>query len=387
MLIVILVASSLVLGLVTIFPYSLYPASLMLFRQRPIQPRVWRRPTATLVFCAYNEEASIPAKLDNLVAIRRICPTMRFHCFVDLSSDRTLELLRSRSDLVAIETAHARVGKASGMARIMSNVTTDIVIFTDANVLLDPKSVLSLLEYFRDPEIGGVCGTLHYTNADETDTTRTSTAYWRLEERIKSLESRSGSTIGADGSIFATRRALYPEVPPNLLDDFIVSMSVVFKGLRLISAPDVRAFETAATDRQGERRRRRRIACRAYRTHRFLWPGVQALPVGTIYKYIGHKLIRWYTIWSAILSGLLAIAAVLLAAGKVGAFVLVCLGLLAVAMRSSRPMRIAVETLVQFWATGMGMLDAWRGREYQTWEPPARSALSPLDAALVPERG
>lgn len=376
MLVLILVASSVMLGLLTIFPYSLYPASLMLFRRHPTKPKVWRRPTATLVFCAYNEEASIPAKLENLAAIRKMCPTMRFRCFVDLSTDRTLELLRSQSDLVGIETTNARVGKASGMARIVSNIDTDIVIFTDANVLLDPDSVPVLLEYFRDPEIGGVCGTLHYTNSDETDTTRTSTAYWRLEERIKSLESRSGSTMGADGSIFATRRALYPEVPPNLLDDFIVSMSVVLRGLRLISAPDVRAFETAATDRGSEKRRRRRIACRAYLTHRFLWPGVWALPIRDIYKYVGHKLIRWYTIWSAILAGLLGVGALLLATGMIGFCVLIGLSALAAKMRSSRPMRVAAEALVQFWATGMGMLDAWRGREYRTWEPPARGVLS-----------
>ena len=102
------------------------------------------------------------------------------------------------------------------------------MIFTDANVVLDPATVPRLLEYFDDPNVGGVCGTLTYVNPGETSTARTSSTYWKLEEVIKKLETRSGSTMGADGSIFATRLRYYPKVPSHLLDDFITSMSVIF---------------------------------------------------------------------------------------------------------------------------------------------------------------
>ena len=40
--------------------------------------------------------------------------------------------------------------------------------------------------------------------------------------------------MGADGSIFAVRRELYPDFPDTVQDDFTVSMSAVFAGRRLV---------------------------------------------------------------------------------------------------------------------------------------------------------
>ncbi|MBB3911833.1 glycosyltransferase [Sphingomonas desiccabilis] len=379
-----LLAASVGAGLLALFPYTLYPLALRLAPRRPLRMRARRAPTATLVFCAYNESASIPAKLANLRAIREVWPAMRFRCFVDQSTDDTLALLRAASDIVDVDTAGARVGKATGMRRLVAACDTDVVIFTDANVMLEPLCVPRLLAYFSDSEVGGVCGTLHYTNPDASDATIASSAYWRLEEKIKARESACGSTMGADGSIFATRRHLYPQVPPNLLDDFIVSMTVVFGGMRLVSAPDVHAYETAVVEGADEFRRRRRIACRAYMTHNHLRPRVLSMSPFDIYKYVSHKLIRWYGIW-------LAMASMIFAGLAAIAFLGIWIGVPLVAAATvvfaicARPPFAAVrklrEAALQFWATGLGMADAWRGRQYQTWSTPASRAQVDLASA------
>lgn len=382
-----LLAASGVTGLLFLFPYTLYPLALRLAPRRPLRLRARRAPTATLVFCAYNEAASIPAKLANLRAIREVWPTMRFRCFVDQSSDDTLALLRAAPDLIEVDTAGERVGKATGMRRLAAASDTDILIFTDANVMLEPRCVPRLLAYFSDPEVGGICGTLHYTNPDASDATVTSSAYWRLEERIKALESASGSTMGADGSIFATRRHLYPDVPPDLLDDFIVSMSVVFRGHRLVSAPDVHAYETAVVEGADEFRRRRRIACRAYRTHRHLRAQVLSMSWLNIAKYASHKLIRWYGIWLALASLLFAGLAVVAFLGlPIGAplVVIIIAACILTARLPLAPVRTVREAVLQFWATGLGMADAWRGRTYQTWSTPAARVPVDLAAAATP---
>lgn len=379
-------AAALAFALLAAFPYSIYPLTLRLFRVRPVRiDPAASPPSATLVFCAYNEEASALAKLDNLRAIRRVWPSMRFACFVDRSSDRTLELFGAHPDLVTVHAAPARVGKATGMARMMAACDSEIVIFTDANVMLDPASVPALLAYFSDPEVGGVCGTLHYTNPDDGVAAATSSAYWRLEERIKRLESRSGSTMGADGSIFATRRALYPVVPAHLLDDMIVSMSVIFAGYRLVSAPDVHAYESAVTASEAEFRRRRRIACRAYLSHAFIRRRVLALPWRDIYKYAGHKLIRWYSVWFGLLAAGFGLAALAMVSGPAA---LAAAGFAAGAVAASvrvRFVQLLREASGQFWAAGLGMIDAWRGRRYQTWDTPADRV--PVTATRAGETG
>lgn len=374
MVVIALLLASLGFGLLAVFPYVLYPWTLRLLGERlvAIDPAA-PPPSATLVFCAYNEQASIPVKLANLRAIRRVWPEIRFRCFVDTSSDATLALLSAHPDLVTVHTAPRRIGKAAGMAQMMAECDTDVVVFTDANVILDPDSVPRLLAYFSDPEIGGVCGSLRYTNAGDSSATVASSAYWRLEEAIKRRESRSGSTMGADGSIFATRRALYPQVPAHLLDDMLVSMNVVFMGYRLVSAPDVLAYETAVTGSAAEFRRRRRIACRAWLSHAFIRRHLLSMAWADRYKYIGHKLLRWYGVWLGLIAAELALMALATTIGPV-LWPLATAAVLAALVTGARPLQLAIEAAGQFLATGLGMIDAWLGRRYQTWETPADRA-------------
>lgn len=179
--------------------------------------------------------------------------------------------------------------------------------------------------------------------------------------------------MGADGSIFATRRALYPVVPPHLLDDMTVSMSVLFAGRRLISAADVVAFERNTTDARDEFRRKRRIACRAFNTHRHLWPEIRAhFSLADRYKYVSHKLLRWLGAPLAAASAAALTAALLMlgmgwlavALWGTGAALLLLGGLLGI-----RPFATFSGIAASILATFIGVTDAWRGKTYQTWSP------------------
>lgn len=355
-------------------PYVSYPLSLTLMRAKPIGKNTTAPlPSATLLFCAYNEERALPAKLQNIEEIKALHPELRVLAYSDMSADRTLELLHSRPDLLTVVPSTERTGKATGMRRMVAQADTDICIFTDANVLLDPAAIAPLLGYFRNPDIGGVAGKLVYINDAEGTTAHVGGTYWRLEEKIKSLESRCGSMMGADGSIFATRRAIYPHVPPHLLDDMTTSLSVLFSDLRLISAPDVIAYERNTTDAGEEFRRKRRIACRAFNTHRHLWPRISAhFPPADIYKYVSHKLLRWFG--APILAvGIIAFTAALATSGHVTLALLFwvagAIGIVLGRVLKLRPFATITEVLFSIIATFIGITDSLRGRTYQTWAP------------------
>lgn len=368
-----LFVTAVLFGLLLLHPYFLYPLSLRLFRARPISFQSGGvRPSATLVFCAYNEAASVPDKVANLRAIKALYPELRFRAYVDQSTDNTLELLQQHSDILDVYPAAERTGKAVGMRQLAAVSDTEIMIFTDANVTVKPDTIGRMLDYFGDPEVGGVCGTLIYTNADESTTASANSVYWRIEEYIKKNETRCGSTMGADGSLFATRRRFYPEVPSHLLDDFIVSMSIVFAGKRLISAPDVIAYERSAASSGDEFRRKRRIACRAYSSHRFLVPKLRGMSALNRYKYISHRLIRWYgAAW-----GLLSVGLGLLWIEQIGGLeaLLAAVAALAVLLLFAlkggvRKLRWLGELARALWATMLGVVDSLRGKRYQTWQP------------------
>ncbi len=368
---------ALLAGIAFLHPYISYPLSLRLMRARPVRrvaagDSIAPRPSATLLFSAYNEERALKPKLANLEAIKAFHPDLEILAYSDMSTDGTLALLESRPDLLRVIPTRERTGKAMGMRRMVAEAKGEICIFTDANVMLEPESVGTLLDYFRDSEIGGVSGTLHYVNDADGTTASVGGLYWRLEEKIKALESRCGSIMGADGAIFATRRALYPEVPPHLLDDMIVSMSVLFHGKRLISADDVIAYERNTTDPKDEFRRKRRIACRSYASWRHLAPQIkQHFSLADRYKFFSHKLLRWFGAPLAILSGSTLSLALWLDGQTVllgalwGSATLVALG----AAAGLKPCAVLMGIVAAIGAAFLGVIDALRGKTYQTWSP------------------
>lgn len=368
-------------ALAVVYPYAVYPLILARLPERPLRPVAAvpgksRPPRLSLAFCAYNEAAVLPAKIENLRRLRAIAPGLEILAYSDGSSDDTAALLRAEDSWLRVFAAEERHGKSHGMNTLVQAASGDIVVFTDANVMLDPAALAALERSFADPTVGCVCGHLVYTNPEEGATAAVGSFYWRLEERIKALESRSGSTMGADGSIFAVRRRLYRPVPPDIIDDMFVSLSILCDGYRVVRDPAVVAYERAATDSGDEFRRKVRIACQAFNCHRLLRPRLKRMPLLDRFKYASHKVLRWFGIYflavGALAAGLWLVLQGLGLLALAGAAAAVALYL---AGRAGMPAALAkvVEILRAMAATGIGLVKSGRGERFQTWELPASS--------------
>ncbi len=136
----------------------------------------------------------------------------------------------------------------------------DVLIFTDANVLL-AEDAIDRPPCRADPQVGGVLG-LRRAAPRKMATSPMSKAPWLadLEEAPADAESRTGNAMGADGSIFSVRRALYPEFPDDVLDDLTASMARGLAGKRSIH--DVIAHGRQRPARRRDRRKIR-ISARA----------------------------------------------------------------------------------------------------------------------------
>ena len=323
-------------------PFVTYPMSLRVLvrlRPRPLRPAPATAPTIALCVCAYNEERVIEAKVENMLAMRAAVPDLEILVYVDAASDRTAEILRGYGAHIQLVAGTVRHGKTHGMNLLVGMTAAELVVFSDANVMFDADAVPRLVAPFADPEVGAVCGHLVYTGPGGNATAETGSRYWRLEERIKALESASGSVMGADGSIFAIRRRLHRPPPPDLIDDMFVSLSVLCGGARIVRAADARAYEESVSRPAEEFRRKIRIACQAFNVHRALRPALRRMPLVDRYKYVSHKLLRWLAIYLLAASAVSVPAGLALAGAPLAAGLLLAVGIAGLARDRDRPAR------------------------------------------------
>jgi len=364
--------------IVAIYPFTIYPWSLILLqalvpkRQSSFDTLSTSHLTCAICVCAYNEERVIERKIKNLLALRERETHLEILVYVDASSDRTVEILTPYASQIHLYVSKERRGKTHGMNVLASNATAQLLIFTDANVVMDINCVAAFKRYFVAPDVGCVCGTLVYTNDDASVTAASGSAYWRFEEAVKRLEMESGSMMGADGSVFAIRRSLHQPPPDYIIDDMYVSLTILCSGFRVVQANDARAYEESVHVAAEEFNRKIRIACQAFNVHRLLWPRLRELDRITLYKYVSHKLIRWFTIYFLALS-VVFLSAALVTAGML--LVAVASLLLFTALLSCghlfglKPFAQIADVLLALLGAGVGVWKSLRGERYQTWTP------------------
>lgn len=365
--------------LLALHPFVTYPLSLMVLRAwrggrfRSVAPQPQGQALSfSVCMCAYNEERVIEQKIDNLLQLRQREPGLQILVYVDAATDRTAEILRRYASEIELHVAPQRHGKTHGMNLLSARASGDVLVFTDANVMLDLDCLSDLRRHFADPRIGCVCGNLNYTNAGASVTAQSGSLYWRFEEALKRLESQTGSMMGADGSIFALRRSLRRAPPDHIIDDMYVSLMVLVEGYRVIQAGDVRAYEESVTNAREEFSRKVRIACQAFNVHRLIWPRLRRVGALNRYKYVSHKLIRWLSIYFLAAAACAVLGALLLAGYPALAALLVLLAVLCGALghvASVRPFVQMVDVLTALAGAGLGVWRSMRGERYQTWNP------------------
>jgi cellulose synthase/poly-beta-1,6-N-acetylglucosamine synthase-like glycosyltransferase len=185
----------------------------------------------------------------------------------------------------------------------------EVIVFTDANTRFRPGAVRALAEAAAAPGVGAACGRLVFeTHASARATPEA--AYWDRETRLKEAEGALGACLGANGGIYAARRALVAPLAPDTtsMDDFLIPVRVARAGRRVVFASRAVAHEDAARDVAAEVSRRLRIgigAGQVLRREGWLW-NLPAHPALTL-AYASRKAARWL----APLAAMLAAAAAL----------------------------------------------------------------------------
>jgi cellulose synthase/poly-beta-1,6-N-acetylglucosamine synthase-like glycosyltransferase len=348
------------LGLL-LWTHAAYPAVAALLA-RVLQRRVREaevQPTVAIIIAAYNEEASIARRIENLLELDYPADKLQIIVSSDSSSDRTQEIALQYPGVHVI--SNPRGGKVAAQDRAVRQTDSEIVVFSDANCIWAKDALCKLVRSFADPDVAYVCGQLCILDADGDNKEG---VYWRYEMMQRSAESRLGSITGGNGSIYALRRSDYVEVDPRFGHDLSLPYLMVQRGRRAVYEPEAQAFEKPTPSNETEYHRKVRMFEHCWL---IVLRGGMFRRLGLLYglQIVSHRLLRYA---SGILHViLLATSIALVTHGWV--YDVVLAAQLALFAAAAVGVGIARYYVLVTWATLVALVNYLRRGVPANWEP------------------
>ena len=254
-------------------------------------------PEVSLIIAAHNEEKVIREKLTNSLAIDYPEGLLSVVIVSDGSIDRTNEIINEFASRSGIKFIHyqPRRGKAHALNLGVENSESEIVVFSDANIRYEADSIKYLVKDFSDPSAGCVCGKVLLEKPKDSKEPIGEGAYMKYERFIHQNESRFNTMIGTDGAMYAIRRELFKPIPEDaIVDDFVIAMRVIEKGLRIVYEPKAIGYEYAASSVGQEFKRKVRMIAGGFQSLGILKSALNPMnhPI-VFFQFVSHKFLRW----------------------------------------------------------------------------------------------
>lgn len=280
-------------ALLIVYPYAIYPTILVLLNR--MGGRAAHRgdgahvPSVSIILPVHNEAVRVVAKIRNLLDLDYPREQLEILVIGDGCTDDSLEQAQRVGEgrVVTVPLAN-RAGKAAGLNAGLDRSTGEIVVFTDAGIILERDSLRRLVAHFGDPAIGCVSG------EDYIEGTQTEGLYGKLELLLRREEAKLHSIAGASGCFYAQRRSLCEPFRSGMAPDFLSVLNTVRKGSRALAEPAARGSMTATSNQRAEFTRKVRTFLRGI-TALFGNAGLLNPLRYPAFSFIlvSHKLMRW----------------------------------------------------------------------------------------------
>lgn len=353
-------------------------------------------PQVSLVIAAFNEEAVIGRKIENALALDYPRERLQIIVASDGSTDLTDWIAESFGDRGIILLRFPRTGKTGVQNEVAKLATGEILVFSDANAFYQPDAIRKLVRNFADPEVACVSGQLVY-KVDGEGAGACESSYWDYEKFMKQRESGLSSVIGANGSIYAVRRADYVEIDGDLISDFVEPLALVLRGKRVVYEPEAISVELASTSYGVEFRRKVRILTRSIRGLLHMRALLNPLRYGIFsFQLLMHKLLRFLTpvFLIAGFASLTALAGI----GHYHVLFLLAVAAVTIAMVVGRmvtperpnPFVRACHLLYYYLMVNYALVLAWAnillGKRMTFWAPERKATQAPVERRESDER-
>ncbi|MCG8309563.1 MAG: glycosyltransferase family 2 protein [Cytophagales bacterium] len=284
--------------LYTYFGYGFFLFTLVkfkrLFKKKGII-KLKNNPNVTLLIVAYNEEDHIREKIENSLNLDYPEKKIQILVVTDGSDDRTPEIVRSFPNVKLMHKPNRR-GKILAVERAMPEATGEIVVFTDANTLLNRKALKNIVRNFANKEVGVVAGEKRILQKKVDEAAGAGEGlYWRYESALKKWDDELCSVMGAAGELFAIRKQLFESIPgDSIIEDFYLSFKIIQKGYKIAYEPEAYALEEPSISVTEELKRKIRISAGGIQSIARLKEFLNPFKYGLItFQYISHRVLRW----------------------------------------------------------------------------------------------
>jgi cellulose synthase/poly-beta-1,6-N-acetylglucosamine synthase-like glycosyltransferase len=276
------------------YVYLGYPVALWfigLFRSfRPIISSGYL-PKVSVLLSARNEQKDIGWKITETLSWNYPDTQLEMLIASDASEDDTDEILRDVTDIrLRYLRLEERRGKNEALNQLEKLATGELLFFSDANSHIEPDCLARVVRHFSDPRVGCVTGSERtIRDSDVHGATAGIRATLGYEAFVTSLESKLGSVLVCDGSIFCIRRNLFHRLQADLANDLELPVHAAAGGYAVLFDPSALSFEKASPP-QEEFHRKQRIsgqgALGVWRL-RHLISGFRA------WQFFTRKVLRW----------------------------------------------------------------------------------------------
>lgn len=253
-------------------------------------------PSVSFIVAIFNEEECIEEKIQNTLALDYPKEKIEFLFITDGSTDQTNDVIK-RYPSVQLLFQPERNGKIAAVNRAATVAQNDILIFSDANTILNQEAIHFIVQHYKNPQVGGVAGEKRViaSQQDQEGVGEGEGLYWKYESFLKNLDASFHSVVGAAGELFSIRRSLHVATDPRvILDDFVISLKIAVKGFVIEYEPRAFAAELPSFSYYDEKKRKVRIAAGGFQAINMLWEIFYWWKFPRLtYLYFCHRFMRW----------------------------------------------------------------------------------------------
>jgi cellulose synthase/poly-beta-1,6-N-acetylglucosamine synthase-like glycosyltransferase len=252
-------------------------------------------PPVTLIISAFNEEKVLDQKVLNTRALDYPQEKLQVIFVTDGSEDASVQLLEKHPGIRILHEP-VRKGKYAAIKRAMREVKSPVVVFSDANCMLNPECLKKIVQHYSDPVVGAVAGEKKILRNNYASVVGEAEGmYWQYESFLKKMDAELYTVVGASGELFSIRTSLFRETEIELiLDDFVISMQIALQGYRIEYEPDAFATELPSASLAEEEKRKIRISAGAYQSIGILKNCLNIFKHPLLaFQYISRRFLRW----------------------------------------------------------------------------------------------